>query len=76
MSKPFVVEIGNRYVTFTEFAPVPQADYLQPVQAFKISLKDWQILVANGGPQAGSANFFNFPPAALAAHGITTGEAI
>ncbi|MBE0541608.1 MAG: hypothetical protein IH623_09495 [Verrucomicrobia bacterium] len=74
MSKPFVVEIGPRTVTLTAFGPVPHADYLQPLQSFRISLKDWQALVANGGPAVGRTAYFNFPPAALAAHGVTTGE--
>lgn len=72
MSKPFTVEISSRSVAFTEFTTVPGAAYLQPVQSFRIPLKNWRDLIANGGPQPGSATFCNFTPEQLEAHGVIT----
>ena len=72
MIKPFIVEIGSRSVTFTEFTTVPGAAYLRPVQSFRIPLKNWRDLVANGGPQPGSATCCNFTLEQLEAHGVNT----
>jgi hypothetical protein len=66
---PFTVQITSRSVTFTQMTTVPGADYLQPVQALTIPLKNWREMVANGGPEIGSVTFCNFTPDQLAAHG-------
>jgi len=72
--KPFTVEITKRSATFTFFAPVPGAEYLQPTEQFRIPIKDWRALTANGGPADDTATFFNFTPTQLAAHGVRTNE--
>jgi hypothetical protein len=68
------VEVSKCSVTFTFFAPVPGAEYLQPAEQFRIPIRNWRALVADGGPDSGSVTFFNFTPAQLAAHGVQPGQ--
>ncbi|MCU0784365.1 MAG: hypothetical protein MUF81_10035 [Verrucomicrobia bacterium] len=74
-AKPFNVEVSARAATFTFFAPVPGAEYLQPTQRFVIPKRNWMALVADGGPRPGTATFCNFTPEQLKAHGVATKEA-
>ena len=65
-AKAFSVEVTGRTVTFTFFAPVPGADYLQPAGRFRIPLKCWRDVQEL---QVGQSAFCNFTPAQLKAHG-------
>lgn len=69
-AKPFTVEINRQCAVFTEFTTVPGAEYLQPVQSFRIPLANWRELVANGGPQVGETVYCNWTSAQLQAHNV------
>lgn len=68
--KPFSVEVTSRVARFTFYDRVTGAEYLAPAKQFAIPIKNWRALVANGGPEADTLTYCNFPESQLAAHGV------
>ncbi len=66
---PFTLEITRQSARFTLFAPVPGAEYCQPVQSFAIPLESFRAICAKP-PQPGEVSYLNFTEAQLRAHGV------
>ena len=71
MKGQFVIEFTNRTARLYRMKPVPGASYLVPGESLTIPAAVWREIV-NAPFKVGETSFFNFTPAQLAAHGVTT----
>ena len=71
MKGHFALEVTKRTVRLYRMEPVPGASYLAPGESLSIPAAIWREMVKRP-VEAGEKTFFNFTPAQLAAHGVTT----